>query len=118
MQGVIGGNSTNAKNSSTTPTVVDDATAVSVAGATNKGMVHDIVSWDAMSADGAANSSSFSHPAVATPPPPTQINKLQLSASTIRKDKRRSSSRFNISSNRELFKLPSIRGDFDKILLI
>lgn len=44
------------------------------------------------------------------PPPPTQINKLQLGNANIRKDKRRSSSRFNISSNRELFKLPHIKG--------
>ncbi|XP_065219830.1 serine/threonine-protein phosphatase 2A 56 kDa regulatory subunit gamma isoform-like isoform X2 [Planococcus citri] len=106
LKGVISGNS-NSKNNSNSSTA-DDSTAVA-AGATNKGMVHDIVSWDAMSADGTSNSSSYPHPTVATPPPPTQINKLQLSASTIRKDKRRSSSRFNISSNRELFKLPSIR---------
>lgn len=43
------------------------------------------------------------------PPPPTQINKLQIGTTGLRKDKRRSSSRFNISSNRELHKLPYLK---------
>uniref|UniRef100_A0A8D8Y5W5 Serine/threonine-protein phosphatase 2A 56 kDa regulatory subunit delta isoform n=1 Tax=Cacopsylla melanoneura TaxID=428564 RepID=A0A8D8Y5W5_9HEMI len=44
-------------------------------------------------------------------PPPTQINKFQLSATnSLRKDKRQSSSRFNISKNRELEKLPLLKG--------
>lgn len=45
------------------------------------------------------------------PPPPTQINKLQIGTTGLRKDKRRSSSRFNISSNRELHKLPYLKGE-------
>ncbi|KAF2365003.1 Protein phosphatase 2A regulatory B subunit B56 [Trinorchestia longiramus] len=44
-------------------------------------------------------------------PPPTQINKIKYSPNTpvIKKDKRQSSSRFNVSQDRELLKLPSIR---------
>lgn len=51
-------------------------------------------------------------PTGTTPPPPTQINKLQVGTTGIRKDKRRSSSRFNISSNRELVRLPYVKGEF------
>ncbi|KAK3877601.1 hypothetical protein Pcinc_017680 [Petrolisthes cinctipes] len=44
-------------------------------------------------------------------PPPTQINKIKLGpgAPLIKKDKRQSSSRFNLPKNRELQKLPSLR---------
>ncbi|KAA0188658.1 hypothetical protein HAZT_HAZT001633, partial [Hyalella azteca] len=44
-------------------------------------------------------------------PPPTQINKIKYSPNTpvIKKDKRQSSSRFNVSQDRELLKLPAIR---------
>ena len=47
-------------------------------------------------------------PATSTPPPPTLINKVkyQPGGPVIKKDKRQSSSRFNISKNRELQKLP------------
>lgn len=45
-------------------------------------------------------------------PPPTQINKIKFGpgAPLIKKDKRQSSSRFNIPKNRELQKLPLLRG--------
>lgn len=44
-------------------------------------------------------------------PPPTQINKIKFcpGAPLIKKDKRQSSSRFNVPKNRELQKLPSLR---------
>ncbi|XP_050695458.1 serine/threonine-protein phosphatase 2A 56 kDa regulatory subunit gamma isoform-like isoform X9 [Eriocheir sinensis] len=44
-------------------------------------------------------------------PPPTQINKLKFGPGTslIKKEKRQTSSRFNIPKNRELQKLPSLR---------
>jgi len=43
-------------------------------------------------------------------PPPTQINKLKYSGPPhIRKERRQSSSRFNISCNRELVKLPALK---------
>ncbi|KMQ92286.1 serine threonine-protein phosphatase 2a 56 kda regulatory subunit delta isoform [Lasius niger] len=47
-------------------------------------------------------------PAGNAPPPPTLINKIkyQPGGPVIKKDKRQSSSRFNISKNRELQKLP------------
>jgi len=44
-------------------------------------------------------------------PPPTQINKMKYPGPPhIKKDKRQSSSRFNISKNRELQKLPLLKG--------
>ena len=45
------------------------------------------------------------------PPPPTQINKLKFSglSGSLRKERRQSSSRFNVSSNRELSKLPALK---------
>lgn len=45
-------------------------------------------------------------------PPPTQINKIKYSPITplVKKDKRQNSSRFSVSQDRELQKLPSIRG--------
>ncbi|KAK7602981.1 hypothetical protein V9T40_002980 [Parthenolecanium corni] len=66
----------------------------------------DTTSWDGMVS---APTTTSTTPAGIAPPPPTQINKLQLGAPVIRKDKRRSSSRFNISSNRELNKLPYLK---------
>ena len=47
------------------------------------------------------------------PPPPTLINKTkyQPGAPVIKKDKRQSSSRFNVSKNRELQKLPQLSGE-------
>lgn len=68
----------------------------------------DTTSWDGMVT---APTTTSTTPGGIAPPPPTQINKLQLGAPVIRKDKRRSSSRFNISSNRELNKLPYLKGE-------
>jgi len=43
-------------------------------------------------------------------PPPTQINKIKYSGPPhIKKDRRQSSSRFNITQNRELVKLPQLK---------
>lgn len=55
-----------------------------------------------------ANKASSGPPSVSAPPPPTLINKIkyQPGGPVIKKDKRQSSSRFNISKNRELQKLP------------
>lgn len=55
-----------------------------------------------------ANKASSGPPSVSAPPPPTLINKIkyQPGVPVIKKDKRQSSSRFNISKNRELQKLP------------
>ncbi|KAK2709558.1 serine/threonine-protein phosphatase 2A 56 kDa regulatory subunit gamma isoform-like [Artemia franciscana] len=45
-----------------------------------------------------------------TPPPPTPINKIKVSPSpAIKKERRQSSSRFNVSRNRELQKLPPLK---------
>jgi hypothetical protein len=45
-------------------------------------------------------------------PPPTQINKIKYPGPPhIKKDRRQSSSRFNISKNRELQKLPLLKGE-------
>ena len=48
------------------------------------------------------------------PPPPTQINKINYSPGVplLKREKRQSSSRFNIPKNRELQKLPLLRGQF------
>lgn len=43
-------------------------------------------------------------------PPPTQINKFKIGPPHIKKEKRQNSSRFNISKNRELEKLPQLKG--------
>lgn len=44
-------------------------------------------------------------------PPPTQISKLKFTGPPhIKKDKRQNSSRFNITKNRELQKLPPLKG--------
>ena len=49
-----------------------------------------------------------------SPPPPTQINKIKCGpgAPLVRKDKRQSSSFFNVTKDRELQKLPLLRGIF------
>lgn len=56
----------------------------------------------------AANSANETHP------PPTQLSKIKSMAGTphIKKDKRQNSSRFNISKNRELQKLPLLKGEW------
>lgn len=57
--------------------------------------------------------------ATTQPPPPTQINKIKYPWPTQnKKDKRQSSSRFNISKNRELQKLPALKGKFASSLII
>jgi len=46
-------------------------------------------------------------------PPPTPINKIKYSGPPyLKKDKRQSSSRFNVSKNRELKALPLLKGKF------
>lgn len=43
-------------------------------------------------------------------PPPTQLTKSTAGGVIFRKERRSSSSRFNISKNRELQKLPALKG--------
>lgn len=45
-------------------------------------------------------------------PPPTQLNKIKYSGGPqiVKKERRQSSSRFNLSRNRELQKLPALKG--------
>lgn len=55
------------------------------------------------------------------PPPPTLINKIKLQPggpTIIKKDKRQSSSRFNVSKNRELQKLPLLAGEYMHLFCI
>jgi hypothetical protein len=54
------------------------------------------------------NSNSSDHP------PQTPLTKIKVSPATplVKKDKKQSSSRFNISKNRELQKLPALKGQF------
>jgi len=61
-----------------------------------------------------ANKMTGGPPVGNAPPPPTLINKIkyQPGGPVIKKDKRQSSSRFNISKNRELQKLPLLSGKF------
>ena len=46
-------------------------------------------------------------------PPPTQLNKIRYSggAQLVKKERRHSSSRFSLTRNRELVKLPALKGD-------
>lgn len=46
-------------------------------------------------------------------PPPTQLNKIKYSGGPqiVKKERRQSSSRFNLSKNRELQKLPALKGE-------
>jgi serine/threonine-protein phosphatase 2A regulatory subunit B' len=75
----------------------DDADATAAAGDTSDAQVED--------GDFADNNGKYPNA-----PPPTQINKMKYAGpSHIRKDRRQSSSRFNISSNRELVKLPALK---------
>lgn len=48
-------------------------------------------------------------------PPPTQLNKIKYSGGPqiVKKERRQSSSRFNLSKNRELQKLPALKGRYD-----
>lgn len=45
-------------------------------------------------------------------PPPAQLSKIKVPApqTVVKKEKRQSSSRFNVSNNRELQKLPALKG--------
>uniref|UniRef100_A0A803VEL3 Uncharacterized protein n=1 Tax=Ficedula albicollis TaxID=59894 RepID=A0A803VEL3_FICAL len=47
-------------------------------------------------------------------PPPAQLSKIKVPApqTVVKKEKRQSSSRFNVSNNRELQKLPALKGFF------
>uniref|UniRef100_A0A3B3CR79 Uncharacterized protein n=1 Tax=Oryzias melastigma TaxID=30732 RepID=A0A3B3CR79_ORYME len=46
-------------------------------------------------------------------PPPTQLNKIKYSGGPqlVKKERRQSSSRFSLTRNRELQKLPALKGD-------
>lgn len=46
-------------------------------------------------------------------PPPTQLNKIKYSGGPqlVKKERRQSSSRFSLTKNRELQKLPALKGD-------
>ncbi len=44
-------------------------------------------------------------------PPPAQLTKVRGTVPLVKKDKRQGSSRFNISKNRELQKLPLLKGE-------
>ncbi len=48
-------------------------------------------------------------------PPPTQLNKIKYSGGPqiVKKERRQSSSRFNLAKNRELQKLPALKGRND-----
>jgi len=57
-----------------------------------------------------ANGASSNGARSANAPPPTQIKKLAAGTAHLqRKERRQSSSRFNVSSNRELVKLPALK---------
>lgn len=51
-------------------------------------------------------------------PPPAQINKIHATGPNIKKDKRQNSSRFNVTKNRELQKLPLLKGRYIIFALI
>ena len=62
---------------------------------------------DGKEGDGAGGGGSGDESAKA--PPPTQINKMKFTGPPhMKKDRRQSSSRFNITQNRELVKLPQL----------
>lgn len=46
-------------------------------------------------------------------PPPTQLNKIKYSGGPqlVKKERRQSSSRFSLTKNRELQKLPALKGE-------
>ncbi|CAG0881949.1 unnamed protein product [Darwinula stevensoni] len=59
-----------------------------------------------------ANGASSSMPP--NVPPPTQINKIKtIGPAIVKKDRRQGSSRFNVSQNRDITKLPSLKGGID-----
>lgn len=59
---------------------------------------------------GGKDGDSSSDPESGKPPPPTQINKMKYTGPPhIKKERRQSSSRFNITQNRELVKLPQLK---------
>ena len=63
----------------------------------------------AKKADGSESEAAGSESESPKAPPPTQINKMKFTgAPHIKKDRRQSSSRFNITQNRELVKLPQL----------
>ena len=63
----------------------------------------------AKKADGSESEAAGSEGESPKAPPPTQINKMKFTGSAhIKKDRRQSSSRFNITQNRELVKLPQL----------
>ena len=63
----------------------------------------------AKKADGSESEAAGSENDSPKAPPPTQINKMKFTGSAhIKKDRRQSSSRFNITQNRELVKLPQL----------
>lgn len=51
-------------------------------------------------------------------PPPTQLNKIKYSGGPqlVKKERRQSSSRFSLTKNRELQKLPALKGKKKKNL--
>ena len=63
----------------------------------------------AKKADGSESEAAGNENESPKAPPPTQINKIKFTGSAhIKKDRRQSSSRFNITQNRELVKLPQL----------
>lgn len=65
---------------------------------------------DSSGAEGGGGSGGEDNNGKLHAPPPTQINKLKYSGPPhMRKERRQSSSRFNISSNRELVKLAALK---------
>lgn len=67
-----------------------------------------------------ANKAASGSPNSNAPPPPTLINKIKYQAGgpVIKKDKRQSSSRFNVSKNRELLKLPLLTGEYSLYMCV
>ena len=59
--------------------------------------------------------SSNKRPSNSTPPP-TQLSKIKYSGGPqiVKKERRQSSSRFNLSKNRELQKLPALKGTWER----
>ncbi len=61
-----------------------------------------------------SNSNSVNNSNNADHPPQTPLTKIKMSPAMplVKKDKKQNSSRFNISKNRELQKLPALKGNF------
>jgi len=71
---------------------------------------------------GKGKEAESAEPEPARAPPPTQISKIKYTGpSHIKKERRQSSSRFNITQNRELVKLPQLKeaaqGDREELLI-